>query len=55
VWASAINYNASKSNTGNVVRSQCPAGQTWVAKLRHCELPNSINYNASKSNTVGQH
>jgi len=50
----SINYNASKSNTGNVTASpntpgQCPEGEGMADGK--CVPVNSINYNASKSNT----
>jgi hypothetical protein len=48
----AINYNSSKSNTGNIAASPtapCPTGQVMVDGK--CTIPNSINYSASKSNT----
>jgi hypothetical protein len=52
--APAINYNASKSNTGNGTVGQsttCPSDQSWDATARKCVALSSINYNASKSNT----
>jgi hypothetical protein len=49
----SINYNASKSNTGNVTVGQttCPSGQAWNAVTRKCVATSSVNYNSSKSNT----
>jgi hypothetical protein len=38
----AVNYNASKSNTGNSSMSgptSCPAGQSWSAATRKCAMP----------------
>jgi len=55
----SVNYNASKSNTGNLAVGSgavkpCPGAATTNAAtgLKNCPAPaKSINYNASKSNT----
>jgi hypothetical protein len=50
----AVNYNSSKSNTGNVTvqpKNKCSKGQVWDAAAKKCIAMSSINYNASKSNT----
>jgi len=50
----SVNYNASKSNTGNVTAGQtptCPKGQARDTATGKCVATSSINYNASKSNT----
>jgi hypothetical protein len=53
----SVNYNSSKSNTGNLtVDNPCPAGQIVTTNAatgrKTCAMPaKSINYNAGKSNT----
>jgi hypothetical protein len=53
----SVNYNSSKSNTGNLtVDNPCPAGEAVTTNAatgrKSCAMPaKSINYNASKSNT----
>ena len=50
----SINYNASKSNTGNAAVGQptaCPTGQSWDAATKKCVATSAVNYNSSKSNT----
>ena len=50
----SINYNASKSNTGNVTMGQtptCPKAQAWDAATRKCVAASGVNYNSSKSHT----
>jgi hypothetical protein len=54
IAAPAVNYNSSKSNTGNRIACQsttCPSGQSWDATAQKCVALSSVNYNASKSNT----
>ncbi len=50
----SINYNASKSNTGNTTVGQtttCAAGQSWDATTKKCVATSAVNYNSSKSNS----
>jgi hypothetical protein len=50
----SVNYNASKSNTGNVTMGQtptCPKEQAWDATSKKCVAASSVNYNSSKSRT----
>ncbi len=55
--APAVNYNASKSNTGNVTAgpAACPAGETAATNPTtgkpSCVKSDAANYNSSKSNT----
>jgi hypothetical protein len=55
--SAAVNYNSSKSNTGNVTAqpAACPAGETAVLNpatgKQDCVAP-SKTYNASHSNTA---
>jgi hypothetical protein len=58
--SASINYNASKSNTGNVAvqPAACPAGETVVANPTtgkpECVAAPSKTYNSSHSNTAGE-
>jgi anaerobic selenocysteine-containing dehydrogenase len=49
----AVNYNASKSNTGNIKTqpTTCPAGEAWNSATKKCEGIGAVNYNSSKSNS----
>jgi hypothetical protein len=50
----SINYNASKSNTGNVTAKptpKCSTGQVWNTTGKRCAPISAVNYNSSKSNT----
>ncbi|MGD0143046.1 MAG: hypothetical protein ABSC92_07795 [Rhizomicrobium sp.] len=46
VLAGTINYNASKSNTGNIAvqPTTCPAGETWDAAARKCLAPTDMSH-----------
>jgi hypothetical protein len=50
----SINYNASKSNTGNMTAqptTTCPTGQTWDTTTKACVVAAKVNNTTTRSNT----
>jgi hypothetical protein len=51
----AVNYNSSKSNTGNMTAqptTTCPTGETWNATTKKCVLPTATPLN-NRQNVSG--
>lgn len=54
VESAGINYNASKSNTGNVTvqpANTCQTGQVWDAAAKKCVAIATVNNTTTRSNT----